>query len=127
MLPEIKWREEEELPREVMEKLVVRDDDFENALRVVEPSAMREVLIEVPKVKWEDVGGLDKIKQELSTADELTKNIVELTHKLTALVKKEHELHTQQESLAVKQKKITNDTQKRELLTFQLKQLTART
>jgi transitional endoplasmic reticulum ATPase len=65
VLPEIKWREEEELPREVMEKLVVKADDFENALRVVEPSAMREVLVEVPKVKWEDVGGLEAVKQKL--------------------------------------------------------------
>lgn len=65
VLPEIKWREEEELPREVMEKLVVRADDFENALRVVEPSAMREVLVEVPKVKWEDVGGLETVKEKL--------------------------------------------------------------
>lgn len=65
VLPEIKWREEEELPREVMEKLVVKRDDFENALRVVEPSAMREVLIEVPKVKWEDIGGLEQVKQRM--------------------------------------------------------------
>jgi transitional endoplasmic reticulum ATPase len=65
VLPEIKWRENEELPREVMEKLVVKADDFENALRVVEPSAMREVLVEVPKVKWEDVGGLEAVKQKL--------------------------------------------------------------
>lgn len=65
VLPEIKWREDEELPREVMEKLIVKADDFENALRVVEPSAMREVLVEVPKVKWEDVGGLETVKQKL--------------------------------------------------------------
>lgn len=65
VLPEIKWKEEEELPREVMEKLIVKRDDFENALRVVEPSAMREVLIEVPKVKWEDIGGLEQVKQRM--------------------------------------------------------------
>jgi transitional endoplasmic reticulum ATPase len=65
VLPEIKWKEEEELPREVMEKLIVEKDDFENALRLVEPSAMREVLVEVPKVKWNDVGGLDDVKQQL--------------------------------------------------------------
>lgn len=65
VLPEIKWREEEELPREVMEKLVVKRDDFESALRVVEPSAMREVLVEVPKVKWEDIGGLEAVKERL--------------------------------------------------------------
>jgi len=65
VLPEIKWKEEEELPGEVMERLVVKRDDFENALRVVEPSAMREVLVEIPKVKWEDIGGLEAVKQRL--------------------------------------------------------------
>ncbi|MEM5834842.1 MAG: AAA family ATPase [Candidatus Aenigmatarchaeota archaeon] len=65
VLPEIKWKEEEELPKEVMEKLVVKKEDFENALKVVEPSAMREVLIEIPKVKWEDIGGLEEVKQQL--------------------------------------------------------------
>jgi SpoVK/Ycf46/Vps4 family AAA+-type ATPase/intein/homing endonuclease len=65
VLPEIKWKEEEELPKEVLEKLVVTKKDFENALQMVEPSAMREVLIEVPKVKWEDIGGLDDVKQQL--------------------------------------------------------------
>jgi len=65
ILPEIKWKDEEQLPREVMEKLVVTWDDFESALMFVEPSAMREVLVEVPKVHWEDVGGLENIKQSL--------------------------------------------------------------
>jgi len=65
LLPEIKWKEEKELPREVIEKLVVKKEDFENALRMVEPSAMREVLVEIPKVKWDDIGGLDNVKQAL--------------------------------------------------------------
>ncbi len=65
VLPEIKWREETELPKDIMEKLVVTKKDFENALRVVEPSAMREVLVEIPKVKWEDIGGLEEVKQAL--------------------------------------------------------------
>ncbi|MEM7821648.1 MAG: CDC48 family AAA ATPase [Candidatus Aenigmatarchaeota archaeon] len=65
VLPEIKWKEEEELPKEIMEKLVVKKEDFENALRIVEPSAMREVLVEVPKVRWDDIGGLEKVKQSL--------------------------------------------------------------
>ncbi|MDI6806435.1 MAG: AAA family ATPase, partial [Candidatus Aenigmarchaeota archaeon] len=65
ILPEIKWKEEEELPREVLEKLVVTRKDFENAFKMVEPSAMREVLIEIPKVKWEDIGGLEDVKQQL--------------------------------------------------------------
>jgi transitional endoplasmic reticulum ATPase len=65
VLPEIKWKTEEELPKEVIEKLVVKKEDFENALKVVEPSAMREVLVEIPKVKWEDVGDLEEAKQQL--------------------------------------------------------------
>jgi len=64
-LPEIKWKQEKELPREVMEKLIVTKEDFNDALMVVEPSAMREVLVEVPKVKWEDVGGLEDVKEQL--------------------------------------------------------------
>jgi len=65
VLPEIKWRNEDELPREIMEKLVVNKGDFENALRMVEPSAMREVMIEIPKVKWSDIGGLEDVKERL--------------------------------------------------------------
>jgi len=65
VLPDIKWKEEDELPKEVWEKLIVTKEDFENALKMVEPSAMREVLIEVPKVKWDDVGGLEEVKNNL--------------------------------------------------------------
>ena len=65
VLPEIKWKDETELPREVMEKLIVTKEDFENALHMVEPSAMREVLVEIPKVKWSDIGGLEEVKQGL--------------------------------------------------------------
>ncbi|RLI96584.1 MAG: hypothetical protein DRP00_05140, partial [Candidatus Aenigmatarchaeota archaeon] len=65
VLPEIKWKEEGELPKEIIEKLVVTKKDFENALKLVEPSAMREVLVEVPKVKWNDIGDLEEVKQQL--------------------------------------------------------------
>jgi 26S proteasome subunit P45 family len=70
LLPKIKWKEEEKLPKEVLEKLVVTKKDFEEALKVVEPSAMREVLIEIPNVKWSDIGGLDDVKQQLKEAVE---------------------------------------------------------
>jgi transitional endoplasmic reticulum ATPase len=70
LLPEIKWKEEGELPEDVLEKLSVTQEDFEYALKIVEPSAMREVLIEVPTVKWKDVGGLKDVKQELKEAVE---------------------------------------------------------
>jgi transitional endoplasmic reticulum ATPase len=66
VLPEIrKYEEGEEIPKEVLEKLVVTKKDFDYALRMVEPSAMREVLIETPNVHWEDIGDLEKIKQQL--------------------------------------------------------------
>ncbi len=64
VLPDIKWREEG-IPKEMLEKLVVSKDDFENALRIVEPSAMREIMVEIPNVKWTDIGGLDELKQQL--------------------------------------------------------------
>jgi len=64
VLPEINL-DEETIPPEVLEKLKVTKEDFKAALRVVQPSAMREVLVEVPRVKWEDVGGLEEVKQEL--------------------------------------------------------------
>jgi transitional endoplasmic reticulum ATPase len=65
VLPEIKWREEKELPKEIIEKLIVKKSDFENAIHMVEPSAMREVLVEIPKVKWSDIGGLEDVKKTL--------------------------------------------------------------
>ncbi len=64
VLPEINL-DEDELPPEVLEKLQVTMEDFKNALMVVEPSAMREVMIEVPKVRWDDIGGLERQKQQL--------------------------------------------------------------
>ncbi|MFH1325358.1 MAG: CDC48 family AAA ATPase [archaeon] len=63
--PQMKLDSEEQISQEILEKLVVKHEDFENAMKVVRPSAMREVLVETPNVKWDDVGGLDGIKQEL--------------------------------------------------------------
>ncbi|NYT05214.1 MAG: CDC48 family AAA ATPase [Methanomicrobiales archaeon] len=61
---------EEEIPIEVLEKIRVTRDDFEEALKHVEPSAMREVLVEIPEVSWDDVGGLEEVKEELVEAVE---------------------------------------------------------
>ncbi|MDI6887445.1 MAG: CDC48 family AAA ATPase [Candidatus Thermoplasmatota archaeon] len=61
---------EEEIPPEILEALEITMDDFYGALKGVTPSAMREVFIEAPKVKWKDVGGLDQAKQELIEAVE---------------------------------------------------------
>ncbi|HDS45882.1 MAG TPA: AAA family ATPase [Methanomicrobia archaeon] len=63
ILPEIDI--EKDIPPEVMERLTVQNDDFTAALKNTEPSALREVFIEVPNVKWVDIGGLDRVKQEL--------------------------------------------------------------
>ena len=56
---------EDEIPQEIVEKMEVMSDDFEEALKEIEPSAMREVLVEVPHVTWTDLGGLGLLKQEL--------------------------------------------------------------
>ncbi len=61
---------EEEIPAEVLEDLQVEKEDFEYALNIVEPSAMREFFVEVPDVSYEDVGGLEETKQELVEAVE---------------------------------------------------------
>mgnify|MGYP001600417748 FL=1 len=67
---EMKLNEEEPISQELLEKLVVKHEDFTAALKVVRPSAMREVLVETPNVSWDQVGGLDSIKQELNEAVE---------------------------------------------------------
>jgi transitional endoplasmic reticulum ATPase len=54
-----------QIPYETLRALEVRMGDFEAALREVEPSAIREVFVEVPNVGWDDVGGLDDVKREL--------------------------------------------------------------
>ncbi len=63
-LPKINL-EEEEIPPDVLDQLEVNNNDFLGALREIQPSAVREVFIEVPNVKWTDVGGLEDVKQEL--------------------------------------------------------------
>jgi len=64
IIPEIDV-EEDTIPAEILGKLVVTKSDFFDALREMEPSTMREVLIENPDIRWEDIGGLEKEKQEL--------------------------------------------------------------
>ncbi len=70
VLPDLKLKEDEPLSEEILEKLIVTKKDFKEALKVVRPSAMREILVEVPNVKWDDIGGLEEVKQELKEAVE---------------------------------------------------------
>ena len=69
-LPEIKLGQDEQIEPKILEKLVVKQKDFYEALKFVRPSALREVSVEVPNVKWDDVGGLENLKQELKEAVE---------------------------------------------------------
>ncbi|TLX98855.1 MAG: AAA family ATPase, partial [Thaumarchaeota archaeon] len=69
MLPELKL-EEDRLSPEVLDKLIVTAEDFDNALKDVMPSAMREVYLETPDVKWSEIGGLEGVKKELQEAVE---------------------------------------------------------
>jgi transitional endoplasmic reticulum ATPase len=62
--------QEEKLPPETLDKLIVNHEDFTKALIEVTPSGMREVFIESPDVKWNEVGGLKEVKQELQEAVE---------------------------------------------------------
>ncbi len=59
------------IPTEILQKMRVTAHDFADALREIEPSAMREVFVEIPKATWDDVGGLDEIKRELHEAVEM--------------------------------------------------------
>ena len=69
LLPELNL-EEEKIPPETLDKLVVNADDFKKALVEVTPSGMREVFIENPDVSWEEIGGLAEVKKELMEAVE---------------------------------------------------------
>ena len=62
--------EEEKIPPETLEKMEVKLDDFQAAYREITPTAMREVYVEIPTVKWNDIGGLLDVKQELIEAVE---------------------------------------------------------
>ena len=68
-LPQINL-EEERIPPSVLEKMEVKMEDFMDAYKEVTPTAMREVYIEVPTVHWDDIGGLEVVKQELKEAVE---------------------------------------------------------
>jgi transitional endoplasmic reticulum ATPase len=80
-LPQINL-EEERIPPSVLEKMEVKMDDFINAYKEVTPTAMREVYIEVSTVHWDDVGGLEDVKQHLKEAVEWPLKTPEMFTKL---------------------------------------------
>jgi transitional endoplasmic reticulum ATPase len=84
ILPEINL-EAENIPAEVLNKIIVRMSDFQEALKEVEPSAMREVLVEVPDIKWDDIGGLEGVKEELREAIEWPLKYPELFAQMNAV------------------------------------------
>ena len=69
ILPEINL-EAQSIPGDILNKIIVKMADFQDALKEIEPSAMREVLVEIPDVSWEQVGGLQDVKEELREAVE---------------------------------------------------------
>jgi transitional endoplasmic reticulum ATPase len=81
LLPEIDL-DEEKLPPETLDKLIVIGEDYKKALVEVTPSGMREVYIENPDIKWDEVGGLDEVKQELQEAVEWPMKFPQLYDKL---------------------------------------------
>ena len=68
-LPEIDL-DEEDIPPSLIDRMIVKRQDFRGALNEVEPSAMREVLVELPKISWDDVGGLDEAQQQIQESVE---------------------------------------------------------
>ncbi len=81
MLPKIKL-DEETLPPEILDNLEVTKEDFMNALREIQPSALREVYVEKPNVRWKDIGGLEEVKREVQEAVELPLKKPELFDKM---------------------------------------------
>jgi transitional endoplasmic reticulum ATPase len=69
ILPEINL-EAQSIPGDILNKIIVKMADFQDALKEVEPSAMREVLVEIPDISWDQVGGLEDVKEELREAVE---------------------------------------------------------
>jgi transitional endoplasmic reticulum ATPase len=69
ILPELNM-EQSKIPVEVLNKIKITNKDFENSLKDVQPSAMREVQIQRPNIKWEEIGGLTEVKEELAEAIE---------------------------------------------------------
>src|SRR5919205_29719 len=92
LLPELNL-EDEKLAPEVLDKLIITRSDFENAIKDVMPSAMREVYLEPPDVSWDDIGGLEEVKRELQEAVEWPMRYPNLYKELGHLIPKGILLH----------------------------------
>jgi len=68
-LPEIDL-DEEDIPPSLIDRMIIKREDFQGALAEVEPSAMREVLVEIPKINWDHVGGLEEAKRDIKESIE---------------------------------------------------------
>ena len=69
ILPDIDL-DEDKISAEILQKIQINSEDFRDALKEVRPSALREVQVQIPNVTWDDVGGLDQLKEELREAVE---------------------------------------------------------
>jgi transitional endoplasmic reticulum ATPase len=92
LLPDLNL-EDEKLPPETLDKLIITKNDFNQAIKDVMPSAMREVFLESPDVKWEDIGGLEGVKRELQEAVEWPLRYPDLYAKIGHTVPKGILLH----------------------------------
>ena len=92
LLPDLNL-EDEKLPPETLDKLIITQSDFNQAIKDVMPSAMREVFLESPDVKWQDIGGLEGVKRELQEAVEWPLRYPDLYTKIGHTVPKGILLH----------------------------------
>jgi transitional endoplasmic reticulum ATPase len=92
LLPELNM-EEEKLPPETLDKLIITKNDFDQAIKDVMPSTLREVFLESPDVKWQDIGGLESVKRELQEAVEWPLKYPDLYAKIGHTVPKGILLH----------------------------------
>jgi transitional endoplasmic reticulum ATPase len=92
LLPELNLHEEKVSP-ETLQKLIIQKNDFENAIREIMPSALREVYVEPPDVRWDDIGGLETVKRELQEAVEWPMRFPEMYKQLGHTVPKGILLH----------------------------------
>ena len=81
-LPRLNLDEDDEIPAEVLESLQVTRDDFQDAHKRVQPSALREIMVQVPQVKWDDVGGVEPARRALQEGIEMPLNAPEAFKRL---------------------------------------------